>query len=329
VDVGLYYTELRKMQNAADAAALAGGQLLTEGASDGAILAAVQQYAAQNGAPSVQAFYKPSGQAVGSGLAGDSRGIAVTTQSSWSTVFAGVVGLSTMSVQAHAESKYQPLSIVLVMDRSGSMDDDSFCTRSSWMCGRDQASCESAWCGGTWAVQPLTAAKEAAKHFVDLNNPTLAKIGLVSYGNNATLDWHLTDTFIQVKWSIDGLDAGGCTNGSDAMFRARNELTGPRAVPDSHRIMVLLTDGKPNKPYCNDCRSNCPAAKAAMRTEAAVAANNNIEIYSIGLGDDVDMQLMRDLAAITGGRSFYAPSASDLDDVYQQVFDSLQLKLSA
>ena len=329
VDVGLYYTERRKMQNAADAAALAGGQVLMEGGSDAAILASVQSYASQNGAPSVTAFYEPSHSLVGTGKPSNARGLSVTTQSTWSTVFAGVVGVHTMTVQAAAESKYRPLSIVMVLDRSGSMDDNSYCTNSSWFCSTSQSACTSWRCRGVWAEQPITDAIEAAKTFVDLNDPSLTKIGVVTYGSDATLDQGLTASYVQVKSAIDRQVADGCTNGSTAMFRGRGELLGPRAVPNSVRIMVLLTDGNPNVPYCGDCRSNCPQAKNAMRLEASVAAANNIEIYAIGLGTNVDMGLMNDLAALTGGQAFFAPSSSDLAAVYQQIFDALQLKLSA
>jgi Mg-chelatase subunit ChlD len=164
---------------------------------------------------------------------------------------------------------------------------------------------------------------------VDLNDPTLTKIGVVSYGSNATLDQGLTASYVQVKRSIDNLAADGCTNGSGALFQGRNELLGPRSLPDAVRILVILTDGMPNVPYCNDCRSNCPQAKNAMRLEASVAAANNIEIYAIGLGTQVDMGLMQDLADLTGGEAYFAPTSSDLTAVYQEIFNALQLKLSA
>lgn len=328
IDLGLAYAERRKMQNAADAGALAGGAVLVSGGSDAQIEATVQQYTSENGAQTFQAFYTPSGQQVGTGYKpADATGVQVVAEVTFPTIFAGLVGLNTINVQATAEGGYAPLDIVLVMDRSGSMDDDSHCSKSQWWC-QDRRYCTSWWCGGTWLIQPLTDAQIAARYFVDLNNPELSHIGLVSYSYQATKDRTLTDDFAAVKASISALIADGCTNAADGIQKAREELTGTRSRPHAARIIIFLTDGLPNYPQCSDCRDHCPSAKQATRTQAAIAADNNIVIYAIGLGSKADMALMQDIADLTGGEAFFAPSSGDLKAIYEEIFQQVRLRLT-
>jgi len=328
IDIGLAYAERRRMQNAADAGALAGGQVLINGGTDAEIAATIQQYVTENGAQSFQAFYVPSGQQVGTGYKPpDATGIQVIAETTFPTIFAGLVGLDTITVRASAEGGYAPLDIMLVIDRSGSMDDDSHCSVGYWWwCNWNPWYCW--WCGGTWLIQPLTDAKIAANYFVDLNNPELSHIGLVSYSHYATKDRVLTDNFAAVKASINALSANGCTNAADAIKKARQELTGPRNRPHAARIIVFLTDGLPNYPQCSDCRDHCPPAKEATRVQAAIAADYNIVIYAIGLGSKADMALMQDIADLTGGEAFYAPSSSDLQAIYEEIFEQVRLRLT-
>jgi len=341
IDFGLAYSERRRMQNAADAGALAGAWLLANGGTDAEIAAAVREYTVnQNGALTYEARYLPGNQAVGGGsVPSTASGIQVTARTTFPTIFAGVLGINSISAVGVAGGGFSPLDIMLVMDRSGSMDDDS-CSRKPYpgppSCPFpiNQANCTSPSCGGTWFLppQPITDAKEAAKAFVDMNNPNLTRIGLASYADNYTLNQQLTSNFAAVRSSIDGLVADGCTNAPGGIATARNELTGPRGRADALRFIVFLTDGLPNQGIlpgdsCSGCPDYCLAAKNATRREATNAANNRIVIYAIGLGEKADMALMQDIANITGGEAFYAPTSADLLDIYQAIFERIRLRL--
>src|SRR3989338_4613998 len=135
--------------------------------------------------------------------------------------------------------------IVLTLDRSGSMNDDS-----------------EAIAPGTQPEQPLTDTKEAAKAFVDLLDPGGEgrkgdQVGLVSYSSAtssatssspaASLDAELTDDFAGVKTAIAGLSADGCTNIAAALCVARREATSSNANPGAVPVIVLLSDGKANQ----------------------------------------------------------------------------------
>lgn len=337
VDAGMAYSERRKMQNAADAGALAGAWVLVDGGTDAEVTAAIYQYTVnENGADAFEAVYLPSGDPVGGGFVpSDAIGVRVTARVTVPTFIAGLIGVNTMSASGEAGGGFSPVDIVLVMDRSGSMDDDS-CSLGPDLnpCASyvTKGTCEA--CGGTWFLppQPIVDAKNAAKTFVDLNNPNLTHMSLASYAADYTLDAGLTDNFNIVKSAIDGLVASGCTNAAGGLWVGRQELTGPRRRPDAIPVIVFLTDGLPNKGLtsadsCSGCPDYCPVAKTSARDQAVLAAGENIVIYTIALGGKADQALMQDIANITGGISYYAPTSAELDAIYQDIFDQIRLRL--
>ena len=112
VDGGMAYTQRRVMQNAADAAALAGVRELAYGARDGEILQAVNEYAvSRNAAKKFTATYVPGGETVGDGSVPkddkgevDADGVVVNTKTDFATFFAKVMGRSQMTVTASAKA---------------------------------------------------------------------------------------------------------------------------------------------------------------------------------------------------------------------------------
>ncbi len=99
IDGGYAYAQRRRMQTAADSAALAGARALALGQGPGQIGLAVNQYATRNGATAFTWQY----------LAGN-PGIRVTTRRTYDTFFAGFLGLSTMTAAATAEASLGYLS---------------------------------------------------------------------------------------------------------------------------------------------------------------------------------------------------------------------------
>jgi Flp pilus assembly protein TadG len=136
VDVGAGYIERRRIQSVADAAALAGVQVLVNSRPDGEILDAVREYAlAQNPPggnetredPTVEWLVgtTPSGQ-VGSGARPSNvTGILVTVRGSTPTFFANLLGVTRVTAAAQGGGGYSPLDVMLVIDRSGSMEYNS------------------------------------------------------------------------------------------------------------------------------------------------------------------------------------------------------------
>ena len=98
IDGGYAYAQRRRMQNAADAAAIAGARLRALGGTTVQVGSVVNQYATANGANGVSWTY-PSSQKV-----------QVTASCTFPTFFAGIIGLPQMTASAVAEASIQYLS---------------------------------------------------------------------------------------------------------------------------------------------------------------------------------------------------------------------------
>jgi len=112
LDGGNMYLQRRRVQNAADAAALAAASRLADEWNDTAIQATVTEYAVtRNGADTVDAVYLPSEEAVGGGyVPANSTGVRVHATRTVSTFFAGVVGLQESTIVADAAAQFELLS---------------------------------------------------------------------------------------------------------------------------------------------------------------------------------------------------------------------------
>jgi hypothetical protein len=181
-----------------------------------------------------------------------------------------------------------PVDAMIVFDRTGSMDDD---------------------CPG--GVEANTSpckihdAKVAAKFFVGLLNPSSDRSGLVSFNNTATLNQGLTYNQTAVQSAIDTLKALGQTAIGGGISAANNELTS-HGRNNSVWIEILVTDGNEN--LGSDPVSRANEAKAA-----------GIVIYTIGIGADADQSLLQQIATITGGKFYYAPNGTVLQQIYQNI----------
>ncbi len=102
-----------------------------------------------------------------------------------------------------------------------------------------------------------------------------------------------------------------------------------RAEP-TRRIMILITDGIPNaNPFDQgmsavDCRNEgvyTDNHKDCMMHYARIAQQNNVEIYTIGLGYGTDPNLLQQVASYMGitGQYFTVTSPAQLDSVWDVI----------
>jgi len=171
-----------------------------------------------------------------------------------------------------------PVDVVLAIDRSGSMRYD------------------------------LASEKAAANGFADRMYFARDQAALVSFSDYAILDQTLTHDGALVRRKIDSLVYGGWTNISGAIRIAHAELMGSRHNPSAKRVLILMTDGKPEE----------VDTAAQARTAAREAKAAGIYIFVLGLGDDIDADLLRDIAS-SPGDYYQPPTANDLAAIYQQI----------
>lgn len=89
---------------------------------------------------------------------------------------------------------------------------------------------------------------------------------------------------------------------------------------DVDMLMVLMSDGHANKPSSN--------GDGYARQMAAYAADLGVKIHTISLGNSADVDLMTDIAAITGGRHFDASGSgsvltSSLREAYRGIANDI------
>ncbi|WP_048124283.1 vWA domain-containing protein [Methanosarcina lacustris] len=139
--------------------------------------------------------------------------------------------------------------------------------------------------------------KTAAKNFVGALLPG-DRAGVVDFDSYSRLIRPLTGDFNAVNSSINSLDASGGTNIGAGMSTANSHLI--NSGDSEHAWMViLLTDGQ--------------GSYSDYYTQQAI--NNNITVYTVGLGSDVDTSLLTGIATATGGQYFPVSTAEDLPDV--------------
>lgn len=143
--------------------------------------------------------------------------------------------------------------VMLVLDRSGSIDDTE-----------------------------LATLKTAAHAFATAMNPDGGvHMGQTSFSTNGTLDTHLTgDHLGLIGPGIDALVSGGLTNLYEGINLAKGELDNLHSheratVPD---FMVIITDGAPNQP------TDEATAQLAAANEADAARAAGIQVYVVGIG---------------------------------------------
>ena len=173
------------------------------------------------------------------------------------------------------------------------------------------------------ATDRLSVVKDVATRFI-ADRPG-DKLGLILFGTRAYLQTPLTFDRTTVLRMLDdatiGL-AGPQTAMGDAIGLAIKHLGNK---PQKSRVIILLTDGASN------------AGTLKPLQAAQLAANNNIKIYTIGIGAkqlvvpgffgaqminpsaDLDEKTLKQIADLTHGLFFRAENTADLRNVYQQI----------
>ena len=184
----------------------------------------------------------------------------------------------------------------------------------------------------------LTAAVDAAKTLAD-KTPDNFRLGLVTFSDFAEQVVAPTTDRGAVTSALERMRADGGTAMGDGLARGLQSAQTPVPTADGRgtrklpAIIVLLSDGK------NTLGSNDPL-EVARQAKAA-----KIPVYTIALGTDSgevvqqdafgfvqripvppDKATLRDIARITGGRSFEAVSSDDAEDIYSRIGTRLTSK---
>ncbi len=178
----------------------------------------------------------------------------------------------------------------------------------------------------------IAAAKIAADKFVK-SIPDQLNVGLVSFDGGARVNVSPTTDRSEVTDAIGRLDLSEGTAIGDAVAVSLDAID---AVPDGEdgkpvpAVIVLLSDGTTT--VGRETESVVPEAKeagVAVWTIAYGTPDGVVDVTIPETGEQariavpVDAEALAQLAEATGGQAFTAESATDLEDVYQQLGSSI------
>jgi Mg-chelatase subunit ChlD len=361
LDGGLAYLTRAKLSRAVDAGSLAAARTLRQGqkaAETEAFAVAAANGVILGGATTVTIQFGTNAKLQQTVLMRARRTIPM--------LFARAVGKKEMTIGAVAEATVPPIDMILVVDRSGSLE-----TQKAWV--------------------PL---QNAVKDFVKLFDDDIDQLGMVSFQVRANDEVLLTHKFKgPITSGVSGMNANGDTNTGEGLRLASEQLKLPNVRPGAAKVVVFFTDGRPtafrgelggadrviavntiddNKvrgyfdnppsipmdksPKPNGCAGVATCfgtwTEASVRDQArknGVASADAIRatgafVYTIALGNKgaADPLLQPDLPYLEGlanvnkktnptqpaGQSYFAPTADDLGKVFQQLAKDLLVRLS-
>ena len=196
---------------------------------------------------------------------------------------------SPFSYSSSLASEKKGRDLVLVLDTSGSMAERGFNKKDKKQNKYDIS---------------VSLAKAFIKNRYDDN------IGLVVFGSYAFSASPLTYDLKALSEMFDLMSdvgiAGTSTAIGDALMQGLQTLEAGEA---KSKVLVLLTDGQHN------------AGKNSPHQAVTLAKQRGVKVYTIGIGKkgDYDEALLSTIAKESGAKSFFASTADELKDVYQEI----------
>ncbi|MBL8878385.1 MAG: VWA domain-containing protein [Phycisphaerales bacterium] len=183
-----------------------------------------------------------------------------------------------------------------------------------------------------WATpeQPLQSVKDAVQSMINVIEAlqSMDHVSLEIFAQTSRHEVNLTDQLQQVPTRLNARQAAhydSVTNIAGGMNQGIIELTSTRARGAAKKVMVLMSDGKPNVDSSGDyAGEDNPAVIQWCYDVAQNAANAGIQIYTVSVGGDADPELMTQIAEITGGQHFHAEGTpEEYRDQLELIFRTL------
>lgn len=175
----------------------------------------------------------------------------------------------------------------------------------------------------------LEALKTVAAQFI--NSRPNDRIGLVEYAGESYTRTPLTSDKTLVLSSLKSMTynttiEGGTAIGS-GLATAVNRLKDSRA---KSKVIILLTDGVNNSGFIDPKIASELAVEFGIKVYTVGIGSNGMAMSPIGIRPDggfqygnvqveIDEQLMKDIAAKTGGKYFRATNNTKLKEIYEEI----------
>jgi len=181
---------------------------------------------------------------------------------------------------------------------------------------------------------PLQSVKDATASMIDLiigletqdyvSLETFAQYGYHAHDlTGAESSEELAALLLEIPETLNGHQAGhftSVTNIGAGFHKAYEELTSERARTSAAKVVILLTDGKPNvNEYNTYVGDNDPEAISWCEDRADALRALGATTYVIGVGGDVNAELCEELAGAPD-RYFFADNTPDPDNGGQPMY---------
>lgn len=169
----------------------------------------------------------------------------------------------------------------------------------------------------------IDAAVAAARTFLE-QLPEGLRVGLVTFADQAVVVVPPVEDRTQVSAALDELARGRGTVIGDGLATALDEVERDRADEGTDAAaVVLLSDGR-------DTGSATTPEAAADRAAAIEVPVHTVVLgqASTGQGGGANVELLQGIATTTGGDTFSAETASELDQIYETLGQQLSTDLA-
>ena len=177
-----------------------------------------------------------------------------------------------------------PVSIILALDSSGSMKPSA------------------------------EAVMEAARTFVHSIREE-DSLAVLTFADRPVFAHDLTTTR---EWSLDAIDEYTPIGGTALYDTVVDSLARLRRV-EGRRVLVLLTDGRDE-----DNPGTGPGSLHTFGEALAELRESEAVVYPIGLGPNIDPEVMRGLAVESGGAEYFPQDVSTLAADYRRIVENLR-----
>ncbi len=233
------------------------------------------------------------------------------------------------------EPQQAPVDVVLVIDKSGSMNERV---------------------GGYGSNTRLFYAKQAAVNFagrvLGLNGIPGSRVSVVSFSgpeyatggwfdpqrhygqqNQATTNLDLSSDLATVTNRINSITAVGGTNTEAGFKQGQSVIQGSTSNqnPNSNKVVIMLTDGLPTasngNPYADTTNINHVHIQSAINAGKNIYQNDIADVFTIGLTTGMyatEKALADNILTQAQNKGYYpAPLATDLDAIFNAISQSL------
>lgn len=189
-----------------------------------------------------------------------------------------------VTVQNFVAAGGQAATVMLVIDRSGSMRDEG----------------------------KMRGAAQAANTFIERLQSGQDRVGIIAFADNIRLLAALTVVTdadrSALQQVVNGLGPSGGTEFYRAVQKAIQELNGE----SGRKVVLALTDGLDD------------SGQRYLNATIRAATDAKVPVYTIGLGRNIDAGGMSQLAQQSGGKYYPSPNAAQLESLYLDIASGLR-----